>query len=280
MRIIENITYVERPSENLALDLYLPYRTPQATVVFAHGGGFQKGTRSSAEVLPLARRFTRDGYAFASISYRLNTPLDAFDIAHRKAIRANRKISVQSGLTTSKRLMGPAFEAARLDLGAAVAFMKSRSSDWDIATSSVFAVGISAGGIAALSLAYPPENLPTTCRPDAVLGLGAAMVQPWCLSPNGVPSLMLHSTMDRIIRPQNTSLIENAARQAEAPLRTIICARRGHGAPVEALLNDKDKTGSPYWTHMRMLFDACSDQSSARKRFIRLDVSQRPPPSF
>ena len=280
MRIIENITYVKRPAENLALDLYLPYRTPRATVVFAHGGGFQKSTRSSAEVLPLARRFTRDGYAFASITYRLNTPLEAFELQYRKAIRSNRKRSVESGLTTSKRLMGPAFEVARLDLGAAVAFMKSRNSDWDIATSSVFMVGVSAGGIAALSLAYPPENLPTTCQPDAVLGLGAAMVQPWCLSPNGVSCLMLHSTMDRIIRPQNTAMVEKAARQAEAPLRTMFCARRGHAAPVEALLNDKDKTGRPYWTHMRMLFDACSDQSSARKRLIRLDVSQRPPPSF
>lgn len=280
MRILENITYVERPSEKLALDLYLPRASARAVVLFVHGGGFSKGSRKSAEAMLLARRLTREGYAIASISYRLNTPLEAFELAHRKSIRANRKRSVEAGLTTAKRLMGPAFEAAREDLCAAIGFVKDNAAGWGVASDKVMALGISAGGIAALSAAYGPNTLDAYQRPDATIALGSAIIHPWLLSAEGPPALMIHSHRDRIIAPSNARLAQDAARQANAPLRVMFCARRGHAAPFEALLSDKDSVGTPYWTHMQLMLQSVLAQSSARKRLIRLDVSQRPPPSF
>ena len=57
-------------STPLLLDLYLPNSasTPLPTVVWIHGGGWKAGTKALAKAAPLVQ----DGYAVASIDYRLS----------------------------------------------------------------------------------------------------------------------------------------------------------------------------------------------------------------
>src|SRR6266545_2547027 len=59
-------------SEAQALDLYLPARCDEAVplVVYVHGGGFRRGDKAS-KVDDKVRLFTGEGWAFASVDYRL-----------------------------------------------------------------------------------------------------------------------------------------------------------------------------------------------------------------
>ncbi|MGA7435595.1 MAG: alpha/beta hydrolase [Solirubrobacterales bacterium] len=69
-----------QPGKNL-LDVYMPTR-PQAerapVLIWVHGGGWYQGNKSSA-VLPKARRFTKAGFVFVSVNYRLSPRADGPD---------------------------------------------------------------------------------------------------------------------------------------------------------------------------------------------------------
>jgi acetyl esterase/lipase len=73
VRAVRNITYIQRGEHALQLDLYLPAAPVGAalpTVVFVHGGGWQSGVREN--FAPMAIRMAENGFAAATISYRLS----------------------------------------------------------------------------------------------------------------------------------------------------------------------------------------------------------------
>ena len=75
---IRTLTYASRGGADLLLDLYLPAepaRRPMPVIVFLHGGGWSGGTRTTGP--DFRRYFARDGFAMASIEYRL-TPSVTF----------------------------------------------------------------------------------------------------------------------------------------------------------------------------------------------------------
>jgi arylformamidase len=62
-----------QPGHN-RLDLYAaPQARSRPVVVYVHGGGWMEGDKGDA-IRRKARRFTRAGYVFASINYRLSSP--------------------------------------------------------------------------------------------------------------------------------------------------------------------------------------------------------------
>jgi acetyl esterase/lipase len=72
------LTYASRDGADLLLDLYLPanpIRRPIPVIVFLHGGGWSGGTRTTGP--DFNRYFAQDGFAMASIEYRL-TPSITF----------------------------------------------------------------------------------------------------------------------------------------------------------------------------------------------------------
>ncbi len=75
---MRTLTYASRGGADLVLDLYLPaepIRRPVPVIVFLHGGGWSGGTRTTGP--DFRRYFARDGFAMASIEYRL-TPSITF----------------------------------------------------------------------------------------------------------------------------------------------------------------------------------------------------------
>jgi len=75
---VRTLTYASRDGTNLLLDLYLPpapVRRPTPVIVFLHGGGWSGGTRTTGP--DFKRYFAQDGFAMASIEYRL-TPSVTF----------------------------------------------------------------------------------------------------------------------------------------------------------------------------------------------------------
>lgn len=258
MRIIEDIIYDERHATPLALDLYLPDAPASAVVLHAHGGGFFKGSRKGDVVTQFAQRLTYHGLAMAAVSYRLATPPKALDKATRFVIKENRRRSREVGVNIANRLMGSACEAARQDLSSALNFLNIHHSEFYFKSQKQGIIGISSGGIAGLALAFPSENLPALTRPDAVIALGAAILHPWALSPDGPPSLMIHSHYDRVIDPSNAGLAARSAAATNAPLSVFTCERAGHNAPIQALLRDDAPSGTPFWSAMLETFQRAS----------------------
>ena len=75
---MRTLTYASRDGADLLLDLYLPaqpIRRPTPVIVFLHGGGWSGGTRTTGP--DFKRYFAQDGFAMASIEYRL-TPSITF----------------------------------------------------------------------------------------------------------------------------------------------------------------------------------------------------------
>lgn len=71
VKVLKDLEYAEVDGESLKLDLYLPEKsdTKPPLLVWIHGGGWTKG--SKAGINRIFTRLTAEGYAAASIDYRL-----------------------------------------------------------------------------------------------------------------------------------------------------------------------------------------------------------------
>lgn len=102
---LQTLTYAVRGGQNLVLDLHTPARTdgaPLPVIVFLHGGGWSGGTRTTGP--DFGRFFARDGFAMASIEYRLTPaitfPSNVEDV--KTAVRWLRAHATQYGLNAER----------------------------------------------------------------------------------------------------------------------------------------------------------------------------------
>jgi arylformamidase len=121
-----NLRYASSPGvdPNLqSLDLYLPVRPagcPAAPVVaYVHGGGFQVGDKSN-QLTNKINLFTREGWAFASLNYRLV---------------GNPGSGVTNGV----------YPAAEQDVAAGIAYLANHAAQNQINRSRIMLLGHSAG---------------------------------------------------------------------------------------------------------------------------------------
>lgn len=233
-------------TRGLALDLWRPPGRCAGTLVYAHGGGFRKGSRKEPAAAALAERFGALGLALAAVSYRLGVGLAAFPRDERRAIRASVARGSAAGLTLARRLRGAAMLAALDDLSEAVAFLRAGAAGFGLPPG-LGILGVSAGGIAALSLAWPPGIRDgRVAPPDAVVAVAAAMAEPWRLASAGPPALLLHGSADRVVGPENAAIAARAAAAAGAPLRLVNTGVPGHNAQLRTLLGGRDAAGRPW----------------------------------
>ncbi|MBD2724689.1 alpha/beta hydrolase fold domain-containing protein [Hymenobacter armeniacus] len=186
----------------LLMDVYQPTgdtvrRRP--VIIFAHEGGFVRGSRADAYMTAVCTQFARLGYVTASIDYRLLFfPLDTTNVS-RAAIRGMQ------------------------DMRAAVRFFRQ-----DAATANVYRVspsrivvgGASAGGFMALQVAYLDKASEVTADvnlaalggiegnsgnpgynsyPLAVLNLSGATNPPRIIEPGNAPLYSAHGTADAVV---------------------------------------------------------------------------------
>jgi len=252
MKCVSDIVY--DPRHKLELDLYLPDNlTADGCVIYAHGGGFRRGHRAHVETGHFASRLTEAGFAMASISYRLRTELDAFseeDVAH---IQAQMVRSEKVGLNLAPNLYGASFIAAMEDMSNAIEYLWVEGERLGIGSRKLGVLGVSAGGIAGLALAYPPMQwVRRVSRPDAVVAISSAVVHPWRLEADGPPCLMFHGPNDRIIDIGNAQLGAARAQQVGAPVTLIDTKVKGHVSQVDEVLDGTHPDGTPY---MQMVID-------------------------
>ena len=101
---MKTLTYASPGGKDLLLDLYLPQgrKGSAPVIVFLHGGGWSGGTRTTGP--DFKRFFAQDGFAMASIEYRLTPsitfPSNAEDV--KTAIRWLRANADAHGLNPNK----------------------------------------------------------------------------------------------------------------------------------------------------------------------------------
>ena len=128
----------EDKMQNLCFDFYEPSNesdTLRPLVITLFGGGFVLGSRDYEDMVEWCNRFAENGYAAASIDYRL-MPARKFN---------------------TKGLLRTGFMAAQ-DVSAAVRFFKANCDQYRIDTNRIFLLGQSAGAVAILHALYMDED--------------------------------------------------------------------------------------------------------------------------
>ena len=121
---MRTLTYASRGGVDLLLDLYLPanpIRRPVPVIVFLHGGGWSGGTRTTGP--DFKRYFAQDGFAMASIEYRLTPaitfPANVEDV--RTAVRWLKANAAAHGLAADRICLWGSSAGAHLATVAALA---------------------------------------------------------------------------------------------------------------------------------------------------------------
>lgn len=213
------------------LDLYQSDEPPRGVAIYAHGGGFSRGSRAEPLARALAEILVPKGWAVASAGYRLGVRLAAFPPEEAPGIRAMVARGDRVGLGMARRLRGAAMVAAADDLSATLHALRARFPGLPVAL-----IGVSAGGIAGFMLTHPPAlRAGRLARPDGLVAVGAACAHPWSIARPGPPVMLVTALRDRIIPARDTAL--TAARLAatgQPPqwLRDVVRGHRNLGAAL------------------------------------------------
>lgn len=147
------INETQTVSQNLYLDVFEPTGDTlqkRPLVILAFGGAFLIGTKDDADIQAACDSLAHLGYVTASIQYRL-------------------------GLNPSNAQSGErAVYRAAQDYSAAVRYFKQFANQYKIDTNAIFVGGASAGGFAAMHMAYGEEDE----RPASSFGQGGLFPMP------------------------------------------------------------------------------------------------------
>lgn len=124
-------------NDTLRLDRYYDASQPtKATIIFAFGGGFKAGERDNAQYLPFFQFMADKGVNVVSIDYR--TALKDVPMS-QMATLDGFAVALQGAIT-----------AAVTDFYTATGYVMTKSTEWGIDPTKIFACGSSAGAITAL----------------------------------------------------------------------------------------------------------------------------------
>jgi acetyl esterase/lipase len=229
--VFGNRVYREVDGRKLRMDLYLPRGVERPPVIFwVHGGGWKIGDK---RVRLLVRDLTRDGFAIASVQYRL-----------------------------SGKALWP---AQRDDVLAAIRWVKVHADELGIDGNRLALAGDSAGGhLAALTglqlgfptvrgvfAIYPPTDLVSLAEyhDDPASGLIAQLLgaparerlsEAAAASPvqwvgrQSPPFLLLHGDQDRLVPITQSRDLHRRLRAAGRPSQLFVAEGRTHGFALSA----------------------------------------------
>ena len=246
MKLVRDIVYDTRHGN--ALDLYLPQSlSAKACIVFISGQGFQSVRRDDPAAGYFAKELTEAGFAVASISCRRRVGEGAFSQADAEAIALGSKRSRQAGLRLSPRLTSYGYMAAMEDLSTAIGFVRREAENLGLLTCETGVLGVSAGAVAALGLAYPPAKWARRLhKPDAVVAIAGAVAQPWCLDGCHPPCLMFNGMQDPEIDMRDALMAAERADRIGVPLHLVDMGASGHPSIIDGVLDGWDEKGRKY----------------------------------
>jgi len=225
--IVSNIVYDKKPSGDLHLDLYLPAtHRPYPLVIWIHGGGWSLGDKGWMLYL---RKLTRQGFAIASIQYRL------------------------SG--TAK------YPAAIDDCRDALHWLEKNGATYGLDTHHIFLSGASAGGhlasliaveagrpeVKAVCVLYPATDLNGFPNQGARHGylpdfLGGTVIDKRAeaiegspvnhVHPNAPPFLIFHGDKDTLVPIAQSEELNDKLHAGGIESHLIVIHGKGHGFPL------------------------------------------------
>lgn len=249
---------VEGGMKPLYWDIYTADAGTGRSLIFLHGGGCRRGSRTNAGLVDLAARLAQDGIAVVSSDYRLlqDDPKpgpDALAMMAKAATDIWLPRILASGSSDEEAqtiLQGriTACAAAAEDALAAWRTLRSRAPELGLEPDRIALGGSSAGAFAALVAAY--ELASDGERPAAVVSLwGAAPGLPF--THGGPPLWALHGADDRIVTLAAAEKTASRARQADVVAMLRVQQDAGHGwSEVDLYETAKDEK-----THYQSLLD-------------------------
>lgn len=214
-KIIHRLTYAHRPTGDLHLDIYLPAtKGPHPLVLWIHGGGWKYGFAGFQFYL---RKLTREGFAVATIQYRLSGtakyPAQSEDA--KEAFEWLRAHGAQYGLRADHMFLGGA--SAGGQLAALLALQEGRSK------------------VSGVCVIYPATDLTGFENPDATKGylpdlLGGSMNSHRALAESGSPIRFVTSQAPPFLF--STAIRMNWCPSRRAATWTGVCVPRAWNPPL------------------------------------------------
>jgi acetyl esterase/lipase len=185
--VTSNVTYgsavnLSNQTITLKLDMYQPTGdtvSSRPAIVWAHGGSFCCGDKTSPELVDEATTFSKKGYLNVSIDYRLESP----------------------GCSGSFSNCVPAIQEAAADAQTAVRFLRTNATRYGIDPNRIAIGGSSAGAITALNVGYSSSEDPSASVRAAVSISGAQLVV-GKISAGDAPAMDFHCTTDHLVQYQ------------------------------------------------------------------------------
>jgi para-nitrobenzyl esterase len=200
MVLHKNLRYAAVPdsiadsSSDRLLDIYLPaLADPKASAplfVFIHGGGFTGGDKAVTE---LCTKIAAEGYAVASINYRLT-------LKYKKAAGSSCSANMSKGLPKNGKfhpLLQQAVRNASQDAAMALDWLQRNAANYQLDTRNIVICGGSAGAMTALHLAYVAK--PANSKIKAVVNFWGGLEDARVIKKGAAPMLTYHGDLDDLI---------------------------------------------------------------------------------
>ena len=196
--VTSNVTYgsavnLSNQTVTLRLDVYQPTGdtvTSRPAIVWAHGGSFCCGNKTSPELVDEATTFSKKGFLNVSIDYRLESP----------------------GCSGSFSNCIEAIREAAADAQTAVRFLRTNAAKYGIDPNRIAIGGSSAGAITALNVGYSSSEHPGA-RVRAAVSLSGAQLVVGNISPGDAPAIDFHCTNDALVQYQWAESTINSAKK-------------------------------------------------------------------
>ena len=240
----KNLAYVKDGHERQTLDLYLPEKSNVSTplIIWIHGGAWQGGSKEGA--LPLRQGWLDQGYAIASINYRLSGhavfPAQIQDC--KAAIRWLRAHAAQYRLDPQRfgvwgssagghlaALVGTSGDEKTLDVGENLDQSSRVQAVCDYYGPTDFHAFVTRPGY---------ENHANPSSPESLLLGGTVQEKPELakaanpipyITPDDPPFLVVHGNQDTVVPLQQSELLFQALKSANRSVRFHTIEGAGHG---------------------------------------------------
>lgn len=199
---------------SLKLDVYRPVgdtTSKRPVIIWAHGGSFNSGDKTSPEILDETNVFAKKGYVTASINYRLSP----------------------NGCTTVSAECVTAIFQATEDAQAAIRFFRKEAATYGVDPERIGIAGTSAGAIMALDAGYKSDKPGNSGNPGyssavrAAVSLSGAAIFNSEIGPGDAPALLFHGTADPLVQ---YSWAQDTVRTAQsAGLTAYLVTWQGEG---------------------------------------------------